>query len=65
VRVLAFLSPGIWQQRQLATEVGQGIYEVRFTPPQAGTYFAFVEVGSAGLTFQRSPHLVLNAEISQ
>jgi YVTN family beta-propeller protein len=65
VRVLAFLAPGIWQQRQWAAEIGQGIYEVRFTPPQAGTYFAFVEVGSAGLTFQKSPHLVLTAETKQ
>jgi hypothetical protein len=65
VRVLAFLSPGVWQQRQWAAEAGPGVYEARFTPPQAGVYFVFVEVGSAGLTLQKSPHLVLNAETRQ
>jgi YVTN family beta-propeller protein len=65
VRVLTFLAPGVWQQRQWAAEAGQGVYEVRFTPPQAGTYFVFVEAGSAGLTFQKSPHLVLSAETQQ
>jgi YVTN family beta-propeller protein len=62
VRMLTFLAPGIWQQRQWAREVGQGIYEIHFKPPQAGTYFVFVEVASAGLGFQKSPYLVLSAE---
>lgn len=62
VRILAFLSPGIWQQRQWAAETGAGIYEVKLTPPQAGTYFVFVEVASAGLPFQKSPYLVLSAK---
>jgi DNA-binding beta-propeller fold protein YncE len=62
VRVLTFLSPGVWQQRQWASEigdVGDGRYEVRFRPPEAGLYFLFVEVASAGLPLQRSPSLAL------
>ena len=36
-----------------------GRYEVRFRPPEAGLYFLFVEVASAGLPLQRSPSLAL------
>jgi hypothetical protein len=62
VRVLAFLAPGIWQQRQWATEVGKGIYEVHVKPPESGIYYVFVEVASAGLTFQKSPYMLLSVE---
>ena len=55
VRVLTFLSPGVWQQRQWAEEVGEGLYEIHFQPPEAGLYFVFVEVDSQGLPFQKSP----------
>ena len=59
VRVLTFLSPGTWQQRQWADEVGEGIYEIHFRPPEAGLYFVFVEVESAGLPLQQSPYVSL------
>ena len=61
VRVLTFLSPGIWQQRHWADEVGEGVYEIHFTPPESGIYFVFVEVASQGMPFQKSPFLVLTA----
>jgi YVTN family beta-propeller protein len=61
VRVLTFLSPGIWQRRQWATEVGGGVYEVRFVPPEPGLYFVFVEIASEGLPYQQSPFAVLTA----
>jgi len=62
VRVLTFLSPGTWQQRHWADEVGDGVYEIHFTPPEPGLYFVFLEVPSAGITFQTSPLQVLQAE---
>jgi YVTN family beta-propeller protein len=62
VRVLTFLSPGIWQQRHWASEVEEGIYEIRFTPPESGVYFVFIEVASEGMPFQKSPFLVLTAQ---
>jgi YVTN family beta-propeller protein len=62
VRMLTFLAPGLWQQRQGATEVGQGVYEIQFKPPQEGIYYIFVEVASAGLSFQKSPYMVVTAE---
>jgi DNA-binding beta-propeller fold protein YncE len=55
VQVLTFLTPGVWQQRQWADEVGEGLYEIHFRPPEAGLYFIFVEVSSQGLGFQSSP----------
>jgi hypothetical protein len=62
VRVLTFRSPGSWQQRQWAAEVETGLYEIRFKPPEAGTYFAFLEAASAGIKLQKSPFLVLTVE---
>lgn len=62
VRVLTFLSPGIWQQRHWANEVEEGIYEIHFTPPESGVYFVFIEVASQGMPFQKSPFLVLTAQ---
>jgi YVTN family beta-propeller protein len=63
VRVLTFLSPGIWQQRHWADEVGEGLYEIHFTPPESGVYFVFVEVASQGMPFQKSPFLVMTAAV--
>jgi YVTN family beta-propeller protein len=61
VRVLAFLSPGVWQQRQWATDQGGGVYEARFVPPAPGLYFVFVEIASAGLPLERSAYAVVTA----
>jgi hypothetical protein len=62
VRVLTFLSPGTWQERHWAAELGNGRYEVRFKPPEAGVYFIFVLIDSVNLPYQKSPFLVLTAE---
>jgi hypothetical protein len=59
--VLTFLSPGLWQRRQLATEVEAGLYRVTFSPPEAGLYFVFLGVESEGLPLQKSPYLALTA----
>jgi YVTN family beta-propeller protein len=61
-RVLTFLVPGIWQQRHWAKDLGEGLYEVRFQPPEPGLYYVFLEVASAGMPFQKNPFLVLQAE---
>ncbi len=55
LRVLTFLSPGTWQQRHQAGALGEGRYEVRFKPPEAGLYYVFVEAPSAGMSFSSSP----------
>jgi YVTN family beta-propeller protein len=61
VRVLTFLAPGVWQQRQLARAAGDGRYRVDFTPPQPGVYYVFVEIASEKIGFNESPSAVLRA----
>lgn len=62
VRVLTFLVPGLQQQRQWAKEQGDGLYEVTFRPQEEGLYYIFLEVASAGLRLQKSPHMTLVAK---
>ncbi|HEX8136373.1 MAG TPA: hypothetical protein VF544_02165 [Pyrinomonadaceae bacterium] len=61
VRVLYFLSPGIWQKRQMARPVGGGIYELEVNIPQEGVYMFFVESQSQGVQFRELPYLTLQA----
>jgi len=61
VNVLTFLAPGVWQQRQWATEVEEGVYEIDFTPPKSGVYYVFLQIQSLGLTYNESRSLVLEA----
>lgn len=59
VTVLAFLAPGIWQQRELAKPSMDGVYEMSFVPPQAGVYYIFFQSPSLGLQFNQSTPLTL------
>jgi YVTN family beta-propeller protein len=61
VRVLVFLAPGIWQQREEAKSVGEGIYEMSFVPPNPGVYYVFVQSASLGLEFNHATPLTLSA----
>lgn len=62
VRVLVFLAPGIWQKRETAVEVSEGIYEIEFTPPEPGVYFVYVASLSIGLQLSNSQHIALEAK---
>lgn len=61
VRVLTFLSPGIWQRRDVAKAVGDGVYELKINVPQTGVYMLFVESSSMGVRFADLPYLMLHA----
>lgn len=61
VRVLVFLAPGIWQHREDAKSVGDGVYEMSFVPPNPGVYYVFVQSASLGLEFNQSTPLTLSA----
>lgn len=61
VRVLTFLSPGVWQRRDIATSLGNGIYELKINVPQTGVYMLFVESSSMGVRFIDLPSLTLHA----
>jgi YVTN family beta-propeller protein len=62
VGVLVFLSPGMWQQRQIARPVGNGVYEVTVNVPEQGVYLVFVESPSQRVTYRQLPHLNLLAK---
>jgi YVTN family beta-propeller protein len=61
MRVLTFLAPGVWQKRQWAESVGDGVYESEITAPQAGVYYVFFECPSLKVSYIQLPHLVLQA----
>jgi hypothetical protein len=61
VRVLVFLAPGIWQHRDEAKSLGEGVYEMSFVPPDAGVYYVFVQSASLGLEFNQLTPLTLSA----
>ena len=59
LRVLTMLSSGIWQKRDFARSVGDGVYELDLKVPQTGSYFVFVESRSQGVVFRQLPYLTL------
>ena len=61
VRVLTFLSPGEWQRRDIATPVGDGVYELKINVPKTGVYMLFVESSSMGVRYVDLPYLMLHA----
>ena len=61
VRVLTVLTPGLWQKRDFAREVGGGVYEVEIKAPEPGYYMVFVESRALGTTFRDLPSLGLQA----
>lgn len=50
VLVLAFEPPGIWQARQWADEIGEGVYVVKQIFPSEGLYNVMVGVASRGVS---------------
>ena len=61
VSVLVFLAPGIWQQRELAKAMAEGVYETSFVPPNAGVYYVFIQSPSLGLRYNQSTPLTIQA----
>jgi hypothetical protein len=56
VQVLVFEPPGIWQQRQWAREVGDGVYEVIQNFPREALYHVMVQVPSRGVKYGDFPY---------
>jgi YVTN family beta-propeller protein len=61
VHVLVFLAPGVWQKRDFARGVGDGVYELNINAPQPGYYTVFVESRSRGVLFRQMPYMMLEA----
>ena len=55
LQVLVFEPPGVWQQRQWATEVRKGEYEVTQVFPREGLYNVMVRAQSRGVNFADLP----------
>jgi hypothetical protein len=65
VGVLLFLSPGLWQQRQIAHSLGDGLYEITINVPETGVYLLFIESPSQRLRYRDLPYLTLHASVTQ
>jgi hypothetical protein len=61
LQVLTFLAPGIWQKRQFARQIGEGIYEIELVPPEPGVYYVYLGSASAGLQLNNPQFLILEA----
>ena len=61
VQVLTFLSPGVWQRRDFAKSVGDGVYELKLNVPKSGVYMMFVESSSMGVRYVDLPYVMLHA----
>ena len=57
VMVLTFLAPGIWQKRQWAKPLENGLYEAEFMVPQPGAYYIFWECASLRPALQSASSL--------
>jgi YVTN family beta-propeller protein len=44
-------APGLWQRRQVAQHLGDGVYAVDFQPPAGGQYNVYLAVPSLGMDF--------------
>ena len=61
VQVLTFQVPGIWQDRSTPTSLGEGLYEFRFVPREAGIFQVIIHSMSLKLALNRAPTLNLYA----
>ena len=59
--VLVFLAPGIWQQRELAKSLDDGVYETSFVPPSEGVYYVYFQSLSLGMRYNQSTPLTIQA----
>jgi len=60
--VQATLAPGTWFEKFKASEVGNGVYEVAFTPPRPGSYYLTFSSTELKMDARQFPNLVLMAQ---
>lgn len=59
---LAVLAPGVVQHRYRLRHQGDGVYSLEFTPTEAGTWYLSFASASNGLSFNKSPYLMIAVE---
>lgn len=62
VQVLVFEPPGIWQQRQWAREVEDGVYEITQTFPHVGLFNVMLRIQSRGINYADLPFTSVTVE---
>lgn len=65
VGVLTFLASGNWQERQWATGLGDGVYEISFVPPKEGVYYVFVHCPSLKVKLNQLPFITLDGRTDE
>lgn len=50
-QALIFEPPGVWQQRHIALELGEGVYKIEQTFPHAGFYNLMISISSLGINY--------------
>ena len=65
VRAMTFRSPGQDRQEHAVKNIGNGLYEVTFTPVQDGAYYVYPAVPSKGLDYSRLPFLTVVAQMGE
>lgn len=50
-QVLIFEPPGVWQQRHIALELGDGVYAIEQTFPHPGFYNLMIAIASLGIAY--------------
>ena len=61
IGVLVFLAPGIWQYREVAKPLGDGVYEMNFVPPQPGIYYVYFQCPSLGIEYNHVRPITIEA----
>jgi YVTN family beta-propeller protein len=59
VTMMVYQAAGSTEWREAARPAGDGVYEMEFTPPAAGTYHVAMECPSQNLPFHLSPPVIL------
>jgi YVTN family beta-propeller protein len=59
--VLVFLAPGVWQYREVAKPVGDGVYEIDFVPPQPGIYYVYFQCPSLEIRYNQIRPITIEA----
>jgi len=61
IGVLVFLAPGIWQHREVAKSLGDGVYEINFVPPQPGIYYVYFQCPSLDIEYNHVRPITIEA----
>ena len=59
VEVTILLAEGLRQMRFTAEPVGEGVYQLSFTPPQSGVYYGMIQIPSLKIRANQLQYLMI------